>query len=151
MISKLLRRFSIITLLVVCTLSSWAIPMPEGWKQAANCRKDEGNFTATIAGQEPFDIIIRGKASERNVKVTLAPNEIKAVELLADNKTADLKITRTYPAPAAPQANIEYTVKIRDNEWSFFVDGALRAIMPSVFAMPGTVSVQNELPHEFHD
>ncbi|MBR4415739.1 MAG: hypothetical protein IKS67_03155, partial [Victivallales bacterium] len=144
MISKLLRRFSIITLLVVCTLPSWAVPMPEGWKQAANCRKDEGNFTATVAGQEPFDIILRGKASERNVKVTLAPNEIKAVELLADGKTADLKITRTYPASAAPQANIEYTVKIRDNEWSFFVDGALRAIMPSVFAMPGTVSVQNE-------
>ncbi|MBR3649958.1 MAG: hypothetical protein IKN52_06880, partial [Victivallales bacterium] len=141
---KFLRRFSIISFLLVCSLQLLAVPMPEGWKQAANCRKDEGNFTATVSGQEPFEIIIRGKASERNVKVTLAPNEIKAAELLADNKTADLKITRTYPAPAAPQANVEYTVKIRDNEWSFFVDGALRAIMPSVFALPGTFSVQNE-------
>ena len=90
---KFLRRFSIISFLLVCSLQLLAVPMPEGWKQAANCRKDEGNFTATVSGQEPFDIIIRGKASERNVKVTLAPNEIKAAELLADNKTADLKIT----------------------------------------------------------
>ena len=80
---KFLRRFSIISFLLVCSLQLLAVPMPEGWKQAANCRKDEGNFTATVSGQEPFEIIIRGKASERNVKVTLAPNEIKAAELLA--------------------------------------------------------------------
>ena len=47
MISKLLQRVSIISLIVICTLPSWAVPMPDGWKQAANCRKDEGNFTTT--------------------------------------------------------------------------------------------------------
>jgi hypothetical protein len=116
---------------------------PSGWNSVVQCRRDEGNieFTAPWGEAGAASILVVQKSTERAIRLDLRANGWKATEQLPGGYERPLTALRYFPTatPDPERADTPITIKFRENEWSFYVDGILRGIMAAPFALPGEV------------
>ena len=133
---------------VFCLLAASALlhAVPHGWQSVLQCRREEGNidFTAPWGSAEPVSLLVVQKSSGRAVRLDLLRNAWKATELLPGGYERPMKALLHFPAAttAAPEptpGQALLTLKFREDDWCFYVDGILRGIMAAPFSLPGEV------------
>lgn len=144
-LSPIFRRLpaalSVLIFLSVATLLHAAVPA--GWEPAIYCRRAEGNlrFTAAWGSREVIQFLVYHEASGRSVQVELSPTALNAVEITPDGRHTPLAAT-SYFAPLAADVerqDMPVTIKFREDDWSFYLDGVIRASMASPFLLPAEV------------
>ncbi|HOG51391.1 MAG TPA: hypothetical protein PKY10_12450, partial [Lentisphaeria bacterium] len=128
---------------LLLTASALLHAVPSGWQPVVQCRRDEGNidFAAPWGEAGAASLLVVQKSSERAIRLDLRANSWKATELLPGGYERPLAALRYFPPPSPdPERDgTPITIKFRENEWSFYVDGILRGTMAAPFALPGEV------------
>ncbi|MBP5639670.1 MAG: hypothetical protein J6X55_09340, partial [Victivallales bacterium] len=111
-----------------------------GWKTLASAKKASGNCRVQIKSGAPYELLIVQKDG-RQAKLTISQDTVAGVELVANGGSVPLQVRCAYPGKAASGDSQEVLVKIRSNEWTVYVDGALRSILAAPFVFPGSFAV----------
>ena len=117
------------------------MPLVRGWNELVQCRKPEGNLRfVTPWGEKarPVVFLLHEKQGGRNVRIQLSHTGWEADELLPDGRYAFVSPLSTYPR-GEDGDKAEIVFKLREDEWSYYVNGELRGSMAAPFAMPGSV------------
>lgn len=146
-ISSIFHRWLLLaalpTLLCLGVMPPLRAAAPAGWESAIYCRRAEGNlrFTAAWGSREVIRFLVYHEASGRSVQVELSPTALNAVEITPDGRHCPLAAT-SYFAPLAADSerqDMPVTIKFREDDWSFYLDGVIRASMASPFLLPAEV------------
>ncbi|MBQ7650097.1 MAG: hypothetical protein IJS15_04015 [Victivallales bacterium] len=134
-------------ILWMCALGAVSVAQngdaPAGWSTLLQCRKQEGNlrFVTPWGGRtRPVVFMLRQKSSGRMVRLQMDANSFSAEEMLRDGRIATLPPVSVYPSDSQIDArNVEIVFKVREDEWSYYVDGVLAGTMAAPFDLPGDV------------
>jgi hypothetical protein len=135
------RRQAIFFMAIFLGLSmASSAAVPAAWVPVLHCRRAEGNvqFTTAWGRGETISFLVHHEASKRSVRVELTPTSLKAVELGADGRQHPLA-PGNYFAPAeadSERPDLPVTIKFREDDWSFYLDGVIRASMAAPFLLP---------------
>ena len=132
-----------ILFLLYFTIMAFGAPasLVRGWNELVQCRKPEGNLrfvTPWGAKARPVVFMLHAKQGGRNIRVQLSHEGWEVDELLPDGRYTFVSPLSSYPrGDEGDEAEIVF--KLREDEWSYYVNGELRGSMAAPFAMPGTV------------
>lgn len=133
---------NLVIVLFAITISVFSGETYRGWEVLLKCRKNEGNlrFSAPCGkSSRPVVFLARGTGAGYGVRVSISQKGMEAQGIDIEGRSFSLAPVRNYPAADEAGDRMEVEFKIRDDEWSCYIDGVLRGSMAAPFGMPGEI------------
>ena len=122
--------------------------IPQGWQEQVHCRRQEGNliFNALWDGDQPLELIVKSLSDGEAVRLEMDAESFRLFSLPAIGFIEEpLPVRMVSEMPGTQMiGSLPVLLKFREDTWSLYIDGSLRAVAVAPLALPAVILFQGD-------